>query len=74
MSNTISKFLMTQLKAELTKLDSEQVEIDGRKIKPSQCYRLGLNPTHILFNTNCPDRVKQQVQAIMDKYLQNYEN
>lgn len=74
MSQPISPALMTKLKAELSQLDTEMVEIEGKSMKPSQCYRLGLNPTHILFNTNCPDAVKQQVQAIMDKYLDSTDN
>lgn len=74
MSNPISKLLLTKIKAELQQLDSELVEIEGRKIKPSQCYRFGFNPAHILFNTNCPENIKQQVKAILDKYLQEYKS
>jgi hypothetical protein len=60
--------LITKLKRELDELDTESVEIDGIKLKPSQCYHFGTSPAHVLFNTNCPESLKIRVQAIIDKY------
>lgn len=60
---------MEQLKAELRKLDTEDVELDGIRVKPSQCYRFESDPAHILFNTNCPDSLRRKVQAILSKYI-----
>lgn len=74
MANSISKYMQGRIKAELQALDLEMVEVEGKKLKPSQCYRFGFNPAHILFNTNCPDSIKKQVKAILDKYLEVYEN
>ena len=61
------------LKRELEELDREFVNIDGNRLKPSQCYRFETDPAHMLFNTNCPDTLKQRLQLILSKYLPEYE-
>jgi len=63
-----------KLKDALDGLDSELIDIDGVRLKPSQCYHLGINPPHVMFNTNCPESLKEKVQAIMAKYLQTDED
>ena len=65
----INKFGMEKIKAELTKLDRETVEADGVHLKPSQCYHFEVDPLHILFNTNCPDELKQKVQEIISRHI-----
>ena len=59
---------------ELKELDNELIEIDGGHLKPSQCYRFETDPVHMLFNTNCPDTLKQKVEAILAKHLPDYES
>jgi hypothetical protein len=58
-----------RVKAELALLDEQPVEINGVRLKPSQCFHVGTNPFHVLFNTNCPDDLKCRVQAILSKYM-----
>ena len=65
----INKVGMEKIKAELTKLDRETVEADGVHLKPSQCYHFEVDPLHILFNTNCPDELKQKVQEIISRHI-----
>lgn len=65
--------ISNELRDELTALDRETVEIDGARFKPSQCYRLEMNPPHVLFNTNCPEELKQKLQSILSKYTPNAE-
>ena len=60
--------MLEKVKVELGELDRHFIEIDGKKLKPSQCYRFEADPAHILFNTNCPDDLKQKIQAILSKY------
>ena len=69
----LDKTVTNKLRDELIALDREMVEIGGMKLKPSQCYRLGIDPPHVLFNTNCPDEIKDKVKAIMSKYIPNAE-
>ncbi|NCI46140.1 hypothetical protein [Sediminibacterium soli] len=56
------------LLAELEALDGELVTVDGKQLKPSQCYHIGTQPPHVLFNTNCPADLKEKVNRILDKY------
>lgn len=66
--------ILKQLKLELNALDNDPVEIDGSRIKPSQCYRFEVDPVHVMFNTNCPDSLKQKVEAILSKHLKPDES
>ena len=65
---------MIRIQNELRALDEHNIEVGGKQLKPSQCYRVGVSPAHILFNTNCPDSLKQKVQAILLKYINEDEN
>lgn len=58
-----------QLKSELADLDRDWIEIEGARLKPSQCFHLGTDPVHVLFNTNCPDSLRERVQTILSKYI-----
>ena len=64
-----SNDIIYKIQAELDALDTNPVEIDGKTLKPSQCYHFNLSPAHVLFNTNCPDELRQQVEEILNKYL-----
>ena len=57
-----------KVKAELGELERSFVKIDGKRLKPSQCYRFNADPLHILFNTNCPESLKEKIQSIISKY------
>lgn len=70
----LSPEILEKVKAELGELDREFVQIDGKQLKPSQCYRFDLDPAHVLFNTNCPDDLKKKVQSILLKYLRTDES
>jgi hypothetical protein len=53
---------------ELALLDDNPVLLDGRPVKASGCYRLSGNPPQVIYNTNCPDDLKQKIEAILSKY------
>ena len=65
----VSPDILERVKAELGDLDRQFIEIDGKRLKPSQCYRFDVNPAHVLFNTNCPDELKKKIHAILSKHL-----
>jgi len=74
MGKSLSWDVVEKMKAELGELDRHFVEVEGKRLKPSQCYRLETDPAHILFNTNCPEGLKQQIQFILNKYIPADEN
>ena len=56
------------IKTNLADIDREWVDIAGKKMKPSQCYKLLTEPVRILFNTNCPESLRKRIQAIIKKH------
>lgn len=56
------------LLSELEALDREVVVVEGREMKPSQCYHIATNPPHVLYNTNCPEELKDKVNRLLAKY------
>ncbi len=61
--------MLVRFKSALSELDNDLVDVDGVQMKPSQCYHIGTDPAHVLFNTNCPENLKKRVQAILDQYM-----
>lgn len=74
MRKSLPPSLLEKVKFELGQLDRHVVEIDGKIFKPSQCYRFNADPAHLLYNTNCPDGLRQKVQAILSKYIVTNES
>jgi len=70
----VSTTVIDSIRAELDHLDEEMVRVDNRMLKPSQCYRIELDPVHVLFNTNCPDALRSKVQSILSKYIPGVED
>jgi hypothetical protein len=60
----------TEIQQELEELEKEKVTVAGKLVKPSQCYHLGIDPPHILFNTNCPDTLKERITSILSRYAE----
>lgn len=70
----MNKMKLLEIKLALHQLDKEKVDLDGIQVLPSQCYRLETDPPHILFNTNCPDSVRQKVEEILSNYTDKNED
>jgi hypothetical protein len=70
----VSTTVMDSIRAELNNLDEEMVRVDNRQLRPSQCYRIELDPVHVLFNTNCPEELRNKVQSILSKYIPGVED
>jgi hypothetical protein len=58
----------SQIKEALSALEREWVQVDGIRMKPSQCYHFEMDPPHVLFNTNCPEDLKEKVESILTRY------
>jgi hypothetical protein len=74
MPQTVPKYILDKMRAELAELDNQEVEIEGKYIKPSHCYHLGTDPAHVLFNTNCPEELRVKVNNILQKYIPSDED
>jgi hypothetical protein len=68
-----SKEIIEKVKEELHQLDQFFVEVNGKQLKPSQCYHFEAEPMHVMYNTNCPDALRARVQEILSKHL-GYES
>lgn len=73
-AGSVNKLKLLEIKLALHQLDKEKVDLDGMMVLPSQCYRLETDPPHILFNTNCPDSVRQKIEAILSNYTDTNED
>jgi hypothetical protein len=69
MQTQISEQHQLQLLEELRELDRQQIELDGKSFKASQCYHWESDPAHLLFNTNCPADLRDRVESIIAKYV-----
>jgi hypothetical protein len=74
MRKSLSPDRIKKKKEELGELERELVQIDGKHLKPSQCYRFNVDPVHVLFNTNCPDSLKKKINSIIAKYTKSEES
>lgn len=70
----IDTSVINSIRAELQSLDDEIIQIDGNRLKASQCYRFELDPMHVMFNTNCPDHLRERVNSILSKYIHSNES
>jgi len=73
MRRSLPPDIAKRLRAELGELEREFVQVDGKRLKPSQCYRFNDDPVHVLFNTNCPDSLKKKINSIIAKYTKTEE-
>jgi len=61
------------IQQDLDELEGELVLLNGKYIKPSQCYRFIGSPPHVLYNTNCPEHLMERIEAILLKYKNIHE-
>ena len=69
MAELIPKELLENLLSELNALDRGMVDVGGKLLKPSQCYRYDISPPYVLFNTNCPESLRTRIGQILAKYI-----
>jgi len=68
----LTKKMDDKIKQELAQLDQEMVEIEGVSMKAGNCFHFSTDPVHLLFNTNCPESLKDKVTGIVRKYHPGY--
>jgi len=70
----VSATVAEKVRNELSRLDEMEVMVDGKPVKPSTCYYFGSSPLHVLYNLNCPDKLKEIIQDIIQKHVVTDEN
>lgn len=63
-----------QIKKDLEKLNETDMVIDGRKVKPCTCYYFDTDPLHVLYNTNCPEMLKNEIERIIKTHIPDAED
>ena len=69
MVNKLPIHIQKKIKVELDELNLTYLEMDGRIINPAACYHFSKHPPHFLYDTNCPDSLKEKIKAIISKYI-----
>lgn len=62
------------IQRDLEKLNASGIMVDGKPIDPGSCYYFGADPLHVLYNTNCPDMLKKEIEKIITTYIPDVEN
>ena len=73
METRLSKEQQERLLQELKELENQSFEIDGKTLRPSQCYHWESDPAHLLYNTNCPADLKKKLDSMISKYVPQHE-
>lgn len=68
----LTKKMDNKIKQELAQFDHEMIEIEGARMKASDCFHFSTDPVHLLFNTNCPESLKDKITGIVRKYHPGY--
>ena len=68
----LAKKIDDKIKQELVQFDQEMIEIEGATMKASDCFHFSTDPIHLLFNTNCPQSLKDRITNIVRKYHPAY--
>jgi hypothetical protein len=63
------KHPMDSLRDDLDILNKEWRNIEGTPLSASQCYHFETDPPHFLFNLNCPDNLRQELNDLLLKHF-----
>ena len=63
------KYPIDHLRDDLDLLNKEWRDIKGSPLSANQCYHFETDPPHFLFNMNCPDNLRQELNDLLLKYF-----
>jgi hypothetical protein len=63
-----------QLRSDLDDLNREWRDLENTELSASQCYHFETDPPHFLFNTNCPDGLRNKLNELLNKYFPKSES
>jgi hypothetical protein len=65
---------LDSLRDDLDLLNKEWRDIKGSLLSANQCYHFESDPPHFLYNMNCPDTLRQQLNNLLLKHFPEHEN
>jgi hypothetical protein len=63
------KHPIDHLRDDLNLLNKEWRDIEGSPLSANQCYHFETDPPHFLFNMNCPDNLRHELNDLLLKYF-----
>jgi hypothetical protein len=66
------KHPIDKLRDDLDLLNKEWRDIQGSPLSANQCYHFETDPPHFLFNMNCPDNLRHELNDLLLKYFPEY--
>jgi hypothetical protein len=63
------KHPIDSLRDDLDLLNKEWRHIEGTPLSATQCYHFETDPPHFLFNLNCPDNLRQELNDLLLKHF-----
>jgi hypothetical protein len=63
---------LDNLRDDLDQLNKEWRDIEGNPLSANQCYHFESDPPHFLFNLNCPDNLRQELNGLLLKHFPEY--
>ena len=63
------KHPIDSLRDDLDLLNKEWRNIEGTPLSANQCYHFETDPPHFLFNLNCPDNLRRELNDLLLKYF-----
>jgi hypothetical protein len=66
------KHPIDKLRDDLDLLNKEWRDIEGSPLSANQCYHFETDPPHFLFNLNCPDNLRLELNDLLFKHFPKY--
>jgi hypothetical protein len=60
---------LDSLRDDLDQLNKDWRDIEGNPLSANQCYHFESDPPHFLFNLNCPDNLRQELNSLLLKHF-----
>ncbi len=60
---------LDNLRDDLDALNRDWRDLKGSELSAAQCYHFESDPPHFLFNLNCPDDLRRELQSLLAKHF-----
>ena len=60
---------LDNLQDDLDALNRDWRDLEGSELSAGQCYHFESDPPHFLFNLNCPEYLRRELQCLLAKHF-----